>query len=132
MEKCLANLKVGGENYNPEYEERKRKEILEEYERSLEHKYVVPPHGIQGVNVDCAYPIHVGDVKSTECKDALEGGKIIKFISNALLNSGLSHEKIVLYLTMLTSESRSMYVGPKMSNDFQMEQYGNDIDQKFL
>lgn len=74
MQQCLERLKVGGENYDPEYEERKRKQLVDEYEKSLEHKYIVPQHGILPVNVDCAYPVHIGDIKSSECKEELEDG----------------------------------------------------------
>lgn len=62
----------GGREPDQEYEDQKRKEILAQYEASLEHKNLVPPYGIKAVEKTCAYPVHVGDVKSTECS-ALEG-----------------------------------------------------------
>lgn len=72
MEKCMAEIKVGGGHGDPEYEEAKRKQLVAEYEASLRHKDAVPAYGIQPVEKTCAYPVHVGDVKSTECS-ALEG-----------------------------------------------------------
>lgn len=72
MEKCLEEMKSGGD---AEYEKAKRQELVEEYETSLEHKYEVPPHGIVSVNNTCAYPVHVGDVHPSECKEEPEGAE---------------------------------------------------------
>lgn len=67
LEKCLEEVKVGGENYDPDYEKRLRERIVREYEDTLKHRYVVPAHGIAGVNKSCAYPIRIGNVPTTEC-----------------------------------------------------------------
>lgn len=72
MEKCLEEMRAGGD---PEYEKAKRQQLLEEYEKSLEHKYVVPPHGIQPVNTSCAYPVHIGKVHPPECEEEPEGAE---------------------------------------------------------
>lgn len=78
MEKCLEEMKAGGD---PEYEIAKRQQLLDEYEKSLEHTYVVPPHGILSVNNTCAYPVHIGDVHSSECKEEPEGAEgTLKYI----------------------------------------------------
>lgn len=71
MEKCMAEVNIGAD-VDSEYEKRIKQRILAEYEASIQHKQDVPPHGIQPVEKTCRYPIHVGDVKSTECS-ALEG-----------------------------------------------------------
>lgn len=69
MEKCLEEMKSGSD---PEYEKAKKQQLLDEYEKSLEHKYVVPPHGIDPVNTTCAYPVRIGDVHPTECEEEPE------------------------------------------------------------
>lgn len=60
---------------DPEYEKARRQQLVDEYEKSLEHKYVVPPHGIQSVNNTCPYPIHIGNVHSAECMEEPEGAE---------------------------------------------------------
>lgn len=69
MERCLQEMQSGSD---PEYEKTKRQQLVDEYEKSLEHTYVVPPHGIQPVNVTCAYPVHIGKVHPTECEEEPE------------------------------------------------------------
>lgn len=66
-----------------EYEERKRKEILQQYENSLIHKYNVPEHGIQSVNLECAFPIEIGKQPDPTCGG--EDGNILMLILNTLL-----------------------------------------------
>ncbi|KAJ8980307.1 hypothetical protein NQ317_005228 [Molorchus minor] len=69
MEKCLKEVKVGGEGYDQEYETRKRAELVQEYEESLKHKSNIGPYGIKPVKKTCAYPIYIGQVESGECKE---------------------------------------------------------------
>ncbi|XP_017777691.1 PREDICTED: EF-hand domain-containing protein 1-like [Nicrophorus vespilloides] len=69
MEKCLEQMHVGGAEFDPSSDDRKRAQILMEYEKSMEHKEKVPPYGIKPLNKDCAYPLVIGDVKSIECTD---------------------------------------------------------------
>lgn len=76
MEKCLEEMKS---DMDPEYERAKRAQLVEEYEKSLEHKYVVPPHGIEPVNTTCAYPIHIGKVKDQACEEEPEGAEGTSF-----------------------------------------------------
>lgn len=78
MEKCLDEMKASG--VDPEYEIAKRQQLVDEYEKSLEHRYVVPPHGIQAVNTECAYPVHIGTIGDTECKEEPEGEGKLAFI----------------------------------------------------
>lgn len=73
MEKCLEAVGASGEGMDPKVAAAKRQKQLDEYEKSLEHTYVVPPHGIEPVNVECAYPIKIGNVGSIECKEVGEG-----------------------------------------------------------
>lgn len=63
----MKDLRVGA-GESPEQEARKRAQIVQEYEDGLKHKFMVPPHGILPVNKECAYPIVIGDVQSTECE----------------------------------------------------------------
>lgn len=67
LKECMRQLKAGG-NSDPEEDARKRARILQEYEDGLQHRYRVPPHGIASVNKECAYPVVIGDVQSTECE----------------------------------------------------------------
>lgn len=64
---CMRGLKTGGAT-DVEEEARKRAQIVDEYEATLKRKFVVPPHGILPVNKECAYPVVIGDVRSTECE----------------------------------------------------------------
>lgn len=96
MEKCLEEMKSGGD---PEYEKAIKQRLLEEYEQSLEHKYEVPPHGIQPVNNDCAYPVHIGDVHSPECKEEPEGAEGMCEILNTFFR-----ESFVFSLYVLSSK----------------------------
>lgn len=67
LAECMKELKAGG-GTNPEEDARKRAQIVQEYEETLKHKFVVPPHGIAPVNKECAYPVVIGDIQSTECE----------------------------------------------------------------
>ncbi|KAJ8960736.1 hypothetical protein NQ318_020029, partial [Aromia moschata] len=75
-EKCLREVKVGGEGYDPEYEERKRAQLVEEYEESIKHKSTVQPYGIKPVTTTCAYPVYIGHVKSGECTEEDNEGEV--------------------------------------------------------
>ncbi|CAH1183331.1 unnamed protein product [Phaedon cochleariae] len=68
MDQCLHRVKV-----DDAYEKAKMADIRREYEQSMEHKSQVQPYGIKTVNEDCAYPVKVGDVKSTECSEETQG-----------------------------------------------------------
>lgn len=52
-----------------EEDEAVKQRILEEYEKSMEHTYKVPEHGIDAVNKECAYPVRVGGIKSGYCPE---------------------------------------------------------------
>lgn len=69
MEKCIQDVVV---SVDQQYEENKRKEVLQQYEDSLLRKPFVPPRGIQEVNKICAQPVHIGEIKNIDCSD-LEG-----------------------------------------------------------
>nr|XP_023021361.1 EF-hand domain-containing protein 1-like [Leptinotarsa decemlineata] len=68
MEKCLQRQGVD-EGYDPEYEKNTMDRIREEYEESVKHKSKIQPYGVKPVNMECAYPVNIGDVKSTKCTE---------------------------------------------------------------
>ncbi|KAK4880766.1 hypothetical protein RN001_008912 [Aquatica leii] len=74
LEKCFIEQKVKPDpDADLEYE-RKKAKILEEYTESLKHKYVVPEHGIDPVNLTCPYPIVIGEIADKTCKEQDVGG----------------------------------------------------------
>lgn len=68
MQKCMESLKAGG-GEDPNYGIRKKEEILQQYEDTLKHTYVVPQHGIQPVNLECVYPVKIGKLPDLECRE---------------------------------------------------------------
>ncbi|KAF5298452.1 hypothetical protein FQR65_LT01231 [Abscondita terminalis] len=68
LETCLTGLNVdeGGRDADIA---KKRAEILEQYEESIKHKYVVPEHGIDSVNATCRYPLVIGEQPDITCKE---------------------------------------------------------------
>lgn len=77
MEKCLKE--VGGKGHDPEYERNKRAELVQQYEESIKRTPQEVPYGIKGVNMSCAYPVHIGGIKSAECKEDDEGTEHTNF-----------------------------------------------------
>ncbi|XP_065163543.1 EF-hand domain-containing protein 1-like [Atheta coriaria] len=67
MEKCIEAANAG--NPDEVIQQAKMDKIVEEYEESIKRRTPVPPHGIKPVNLDCAYNVHVGDIKPVECVD---------------------------------------------------------------
>ncbi|KAJ8920916.1 hypothetical protein NQ315_015709 [Exocentrus adspersus] len=68
MEKCLKELKAGA-GRDLQYEQARRAELVQQYEDSLKRTPQTVPYGIKDVNTTCRYPVHVGELKSTECTE---------------------------------------------------------------
>lgn len=73
MEKCLKEVSVGQAQRDPEYENAKQAELVQQYEESIKRTPQRVPYGIKDVNVTCAYPVHIGEIKNAECKEDDEG-----------------------------------------------------------
>ncbi|XP_018577445.1 EF-hand domain-containing protein 1-like isoform X2 [Anoplophora glabripennis] len=71
MEKCLKELKVGEGDTG--YDKAKRAELVQQYEESIKRTPHEVPYGIKDINMTCAYPVHIGEIKSAECKEDDEG-----------------------------------------------------------
>ncbi|KAG5888287.1 hypothetical protein JTB14_006674 [Gonioctena quinquepunctata] len=71
MEECQHRLKVR-EGDDAEFE-MKMSKIEREYQESIKHKSQIQPYGVKPVNTECAYPVTIGDVKSTKCTEESRG-----------------------------------------------------------
>lgn len=73
FDKCLTDLKMGGGAPDPEQDKLKEEKLRREYEESIKHTYIVPPHGILPVQKECAYPVRIGEEKDLSCTEDIEG-----------------------------------------------------------
>lgn len=90
MEEQKTNMEVCYGLKSPvdeEYEKKKKAELAEAYEKSLEPTYRVPPHGIMTTEKPCPIDVNVGKVSDEICEEPAEGNP--KFLFTTIHNSHL-------------------------------------------